>query len=270
MHKNKLAPYLFSLGLLALMLAMTENNAALADDDGFATADWRSVLDRFVDEQGLVDYQGLANSRQGLDRVVDRIAHVSPRSHPDLFPDRDAELAYYINAYNALVFHGVLAKGPDITSVWGRSGTGYGFFMSNKVVIGGEKVSLKKFEDDWIRAGYQDPRIHAALNCASLGCPRLPRTPVSAERLGEELDAAMNKLVSDERHCRVDAQRRTVTLSKIFEWFTKDFLDYERGQGSSSPSLIDYVNRYRSADARIPGDYRVQFSKYDKGLNRQP
>lgn len=252
---------------LSILLPTTVTRAA---NDSYSDDDWRRVLSEFVDQRGLVDYEGLAASPETLDRYVDQIARISPKSHPEIFADRAAELAYYVNAYNALVIHGVLEKGPDISSVWGRSGTGFGFFVRQKVIVGGEKVSLKKLEDEDIRAGYRDPRIHAALNCASRGCPRLPRRPFTAESLDQELDAAMTEFVGEERNCRPEPKNRTVTLSKIFDWFEKDFLDYERAHGNSRPTVMDYVNRYRSEEARIPRDYRVEFAKYDKSLNRQP
>lgn len=236
----------------------------------FAYSDWSSILERVVDDRGLVDYHALAADTEALDRVIAGIEAVSPRSHPERFAEPNQALAYYINAYNALVFRGVLDKGPEIETVWGRSGTGLGFFVRRKHRVGGEKISLKKFEDLWVREGFRDPRIHAALNCASAGCPRLPRVPFSPDTLDSELDEAMTEFVSSPRNVRVDEAARVVTLSKIFDWFKRDFLDFEAEQGVERPTVIDYVNRYRDSPRPIPRDYRVEFEKYDKRLNRQP
>lgn len=239
-------------------------------ESGFAHRDWLQVLEQVVDDQGLVDYASLAQDTTALDRVIAGIESVSPRSHPDRFPGPNDALAYYLNAYNALVFRAVIDKGPDIKSVWGASGTGLGFFVRSKVTVGGEKISLKKFEDVWVREGFHDPRIHAALNCASIGCPRLPRAPFSAERLDAELDEAMAEFVASKLHVEVDDVLRRVTLSRIFDWFKADFIDFEIDHGAPKPRLLDYVNRYRDASEMIPGDYAIKFSKYDKRLNRQP
>jgi hypothetical protein len=239
----------------------------MPDDEVFYD-DWAWTLERFVNDRGEVDYVGLAAERQRLDRFVDQIAKVSPRSHPGRFADRDAALGYYIDAYNALVFVGVLDLGPDIDSVWGFGGTGYGFFVRRKVTVGGNKISLKKLEDGQIRAVYRDPRIHAALNCASAGCPRLVRVPFGGRPIDPMLDDAMRAFVTDPRHCAVDEAGRTATLSKIFDWYEKDFLAFERAQGNDAPRLLDYINRYRAPDAQIPRDFRIRFAKYDKRLNR--
>ena len=243
--------------------------APAARAGGFPYDAWGRILERVVDERGFVDYGTLALDREELNEIVAAIAARSPENDPDAYPSRDAALAYYLNAYNALVFRAVLDLGPEATTVWGKSGSGLGFFVRRKVEVGGRKLSLKKLEDDLVRAAFRDPRIHAALNCASVGCPRLPQMPFSPDRLDAELDAAMRELVASEAHVRYDRASGTVTLSKIFDWFRKDFLDFERENGSTKPQLLDYVNRYREEGSEIPESARVEFSKYDKRLNRQ-
>ena len=235
----------------------------------FSYEDWQDVLQEYVDDKGLVDYRRLDTDRAALDRFLEEIETQGPRSTPDLFPNRQDQLAYYINAYNALVFKGVLGLGPDAGTVWGITKTGYGFFARMKVDLDQRQTSLKKLEDEDIREGFEDPRIHAALNCASVGCPRLPREPFLPEQLDEQLDAAMQEFVEEERNCLVDTEAGTVTLSKIFDWFRGDFESFEAKQADSQGRLIDYVNRYRAADAQIPDDSSVKFSSYDKSLNRQ-
>lgn len=253
------APLLALLLLAALPLGASER---------FSHADWGRVLARFVDARGRVDYQALAADRADLDRYLAAVGAVSPRNRPDLFPGREDRLAYYLNAYNALVIEGVLSRGPERESVWkGGLVSGYGFFAGRKFVLGGEETSLKRLEDRWIREDFADPRVHAALNCASLGCPRLPREPFEAEGLEARLDAAMTEFVGEVRNVSVDDAKRTVTLSKIFDWFEEDFLSFERARGNADPRLVDYVNRYRGALPRVPRDFRARFFDYDKRLN---
>lgn len=234
---------------------------------GFSYADWNEVLDKYVDDNGLVDYSGLRGDRETLDRFIESIESSGPDTDPDLFPTREDKLAYYINAYNAQVFKGVLDLSPKTDTVWGFTKTGLGFFVQMKIVVDGQKTSLKAFEDDIIRDGFKDPRIHAALNCASVGCPQLPRKAFEPATLDDQLDAEMVKFVSEDRNCKIDSDAGTVTLSKIFDWFRSDFEEYEEQQGGGN--LIDYINRYRPADSPIPAGLKVEFSKYDKSLNRQ-
>ncbi|NJL27166.1 MAG: DUF547 domain-containing protein [Thermoanaerobaculia bacterium] len=165
---------------LSLLALLTAGHAAPVAAEEFSHADWTAVLARFVDEQGQVDYEGLASDRAIFDRYVRTVETTGPTSHPELFPTRAHQLAYYLNAYNALVFQGVLARGPEKESVWSGLISGYNFFVKMKVKVDGEETTLKKLEDDVVRARFEDPRVHAALNCASIGCPRLPREAFEA------------------------------------------------------------------------------------------
>jgi hypothetical protein len=257
---------------LLLLTAVAGPGRARAAEP-FSHAEWTQVLQRFVDDRGLVDYQGLAGDRALLDRYVARLERTSPETDPALFPDRAHRLAYYLNAYNAQVFRGVLARGPETETVWTGGfipgATGYAFFQGMEITIGGRTTSLKELEDEVVRAGFQDPRVHAALNCASLGCPRLPRQAFAGPTLDAELDAAMTEFVGEPRNCAIDPARRTVTLSKIFDWFAGDFLAHEARHGNPGGTVIDYVNRYRPPAARVPRDYSVRFFDYDKRINAQ-
>ncbi|MEM7480837.1 MAG: DUF547 domain-containing protein [Acidobacteriota bacterium] len=251
---------LYSLAITAL--------AVPAFGETFSHDRWGRVLQEFVNEEGLVDYQALSENRGDLDAYIAQVQKYSPESHPEMFPTRDHELAYYLNAYNAQIFLGVLRE--DIpSSVWGFLGIGHGFFVGMDITIGGRKTNLKKLEDVDIREGYEDPRIHAALNCASISCPRLPREPFLPDALQAQLDAAMTEFVTTSRGFDLDREDQEVHLSKIFDWFEGDFLAYEKSQGSKSPNLIDYVNRYRGSEPKIPADYDVEFLPYDKDLNSQ-
>lgn len=235
----------------------------------FSHDDWSRVLERFVDDRGYVDYQGLARDRADLDRYLTAIEATSPKSSPQLFPDQKHELAYWINAYNALVFRGVLDRGPETESVWtGGLISGRAFFVKMPIVVGGEKLNLKTLEDDWIRAEYQDPRVHAALNCASKGCPRLPRQPFLGDELDEQLDQAMRFFVAEKRNVAVDSDGALI-LSKIFDWFENDFLDDQRRRGDE-PSIVAYINRYRASGQKLSPTRSIEYRPYDKSLNQQP
>jgi hypothetical protein len=249
-----------------MLLALTTTAGA---EEPFSHDDWTAVLEKFVDDRGLVDYESLAGDRAVFDRYIAAIEHSGPESHPQRFPSREDRLAYYLNAYNAQVFKGVLARGPEPTSVWRGLVSGLNFFVRMKIKIGGETMSLKRLEDKLIREQFEDPRVHAALNCASISCPRLPRKAFDPRQLDEELEAAIREFVADPRHCSVDPSRKMVQLSKIFDFFPSDFLDYEKSHGNTKPNMIDYVNRYRASDMQVPRSYKVKYLRYDKGINKQ-
>jgi hypothetical protein len=215
---------------------------------------WTSVLMRRVDDAGRIDFTSLARDHADLDRVVAFIAAVDPTSRPQRFPDRISRLAFYINAYNALAMHGIVDAGVP-KSLGGL--TKFSFFYLRKFVVGGKSISLYDLENQVIRP-LGEERIHFALNCMVVGCPRLPRVAFSADALDRELDVAARSFIDEKRNVTVDPERREVRLSAIFDSYARDFL-------SHAPSLIAYVNRYR-ADP-IPSDFKVRFVDYDWTVN---
>jgi hypothetical protein len=260
---------------LAVLVALVTPGAvaraphALDAASKFSYDDWNKVLGKFVDARGYVNYDALAKDRGDLDRFLAAIEKTSPRSNPELFPGKNDQLAYWLNAYNAQVFKGVLARGPEKESVWKGLVSGYSFFVGMDIVLGGEKLNLKKLEDKTVREGFKDPRAHAALNCASKGCPRLPQVAFEPEKLDEQLDAAMTGFVAEKRNVSIDDAAKSVTFSKILDWFSGDFVGYEKTHGDADGTQIDYVNRYRGALPKIPKGYAMKFFEYDKGVNRQ-
>ncbi len=217
---------------------------------------WTRVLERHVDEAGRIDFTGLKGDGEDLERVVAFIAAIDPASALARFPSLASRLAYDINAYNALAMKGVLDAGvPDSFGALGR----LWFFYLRGVVIGGRSTSLYNFENDVIRP-IRDPRVHFALNCMVVSCPRLPRTAFTAEALDRQLDRAARSFIADNRNVRRDPEKRLVYLSAIFDFYTKDFL-------AQRPSLIAYINRYRGEP--VPLDYRVEFFEYDWTINAQ-
>ncbi|MEM6673516.1 MAG: DUF547 domain-containing protein [Planctomycetota bacterium] len=208
-------------------------------------AAWASHLDRHVDEGGRIDFAGMETERADLDRFVAWIAE--PRAD-----DREgaAELAYLINAYNALAMYGVLDSGRLPREK-------IRFFYLCEFQEGGRRISLYDLENDVIRA-LGEPRIHFALNCMVRSCPRLPRVPFQAAILDGQLEAAAREFFNDPRHVQLVPDDETVLFSKILDWYEEDFL-------GAAPSLIAYANRYR--DEPIPESWRVRFLDYDWSLN---
>jgi hypothetical protein len=215
---------------------------------------WTSVLMRHVDDAGRIDFIALTREHADLDRVVAFIAAVDPVSRPQRFADRSGRLAFYINAYNALAMYGIVDAGvPE--SLGGL--TKFRFFYLRKFVVGGKSISLYDFENKVIRA-LGEERVHFALNCMVVSCPRLPRTAFSADALDRQLDAAARSFVGEERNVKADPAKRELWLSAIFDFYLEDFLKHASG-------LIAYVNRYQAEP--IPSDFRVRFFDYDWTVN---
>ena len=218
---------------------------------------WARVLDAYVNERGRVDFVGLAAGSDELRAYVDYVAAVSPRTTPDAFATSDAELAYYLNSYNALAMYNVIDTGiPRSLACFFKK---FIFFYWKEFNVGGEKISLYRYENDVIRR-LGDARVHFALNCMSISCPRLPRVPFTANSVQNQLDAETRRFFAEARNVRVDHARQTVEVSEILDFYTEDFL-------TTDPSLIAYINRYR--DDQIPDIYTVEFIDYDWTVNRQ-
>ena len=218
---------------------------------------WDTVLATHVDDLGRVDFAALKTDSAGLDRFVAWVYAVGPYNQPALFPSDGDVLAYHINAYNALAMYAVLDAGiPKHLNLLDRAR----FFKLRSIRVGGEKTNLYDYENQVIRP-LGEPRIHFAINCMAVSCPRLPQQAFRPATLEQELEAASVEFFNDRKHVVVDQASDTVFLSAILDFFPSDFL-------AVSPSLLAYANRY--AEPKIPDNYAVKFLDYDWTINRQP
>lgn len=236
-------------GLLAGCATLQPPPAMPGDPD----AAWTQVLRDRVDERGRVDFAGLARQPAALDAYVAFIGMTAP----DSIADRASRIAYLVNAYNALAMWNVVQAGiPERLSLLGR----VGFFKATRMVVGGQAISLYDFENDVIRP-LGEERVHFALNCMVVSCPRLPRRPFTGPGLEAELDAATRLFFAEPRNLQVDDAARVMRVSAILDFYTRDFL-------ARAPDLPAYVSRYRTPP--VPPGYRTEFLDYDWTINRQP
>jgi uncharacterized protein DUF547 len=218
---------------------------------------WARILDRYVDDHGRIDFGAVARDRQDLDRYVAWVYAVDPGTDPGLFPTKAHVIGYHLNAYNALAMYNLIEDGiPQSLGGLRR----IDFFFLRQIQVGGVRQSLYSYENNVIRK-LGDERVHFALNCMVVGCPRLPREPFRAETLDATLEREARFFFSEPRNLEADTPRRVVRMSEILSFYAEDFL-------AKAPSLIAYVNRYR--DMPIPADYRIEFIPYDWTVNRQP
>jgi hypothetical protein len=216
---------------------------------------WDGVLKRYVLEDGRVRYAELHAGLEPLGRFVDQIAAVSPDSHPSLFPSREDRLAYWLNAYNALVLHAFAkdypARKDRLLGIAGRAW----FFYRTKFTAGGRARSLDDIESNAVRAAFREPRIHFALVCASASCPWLRREPYTGAALERQLEDDASRYLSQPRNVAVQVAERVVTVSKIFDWFRSDF----------GNDVVRFIARYRPELRE--GAWRVRYFPYNWSLN---
>ncbi len=239
-------PWLRSLAtLIALLGALLPAHAAAPD---YALFD--DVLIHNV-RNGYVDYDGIAANP----RFAVFLKQLATAEQPT---DRKAELALLINAYNAFAISGIL-QGYSPSSRIGR----WRFFERLEFQLSGAPTTLEDLEHKRLRL-LGEPRIHFAIVCASLSCPRLVSRAYRPETLEAELDAAARGFVNDITRNHFDVAQRTAFLSSIFDWFRTDF---EQG-GSTLPAfLARYLQEPAARAALTEGRLAIRYLDYDWGLN---
>ena len=252
--------------LAAVAAAPGDDSTAVGEVAVYSDEPFLALVRKYAIDGGeKVDYAAWKDSAEDLamlGRQVDLIARVSPDSHPELFPTSESQRSYWINTYNTLVLQAVLEYWPLESvrnvkiSFTSRLVPGKGFFYDRKVIVGGKKTSLYKFEKQVLRE-QKDSRLHFALNCASESCPVLR----AWEWSDEQLDAAARDFVNDRANVSIDND--TLYLSGIFKWYKKDFPDdlHAYLKQYAEPGLVQQLQ------AAKDGRYRIRYRSYDWSLN---
>lgn len=180
---------------------------------------------------------------------------------------RDAQLAYWINLYNAVTVRVVAEHYPvrSIRAIRLGGPLSVGPWGKPLVTVEGRALSLNDIEHKIVRPVFRELRIHYALNCAAAGCPNLGREPYAAASLEAQLDAAARAYVNDPRGVTVDAEGRLV-LSKIYVWFKEDFDPAGRG---SKAAILAHLGRYADPGlaSRLGTAPPIAGYRYDWSLN---
>ena len=248
----------------------------------FSNERFDRVLEQYVNERGLVDYSALRVDLEDLEGYYYLITIYSPDSHPNLFPSEKHKLAYWINAYNAGAIKTVMTYYP-ISSVLDVKQPGIFFFLSDKsgffffqrLTFGGETTSLYYLENQVIRKRFGDPRIHFAINCASFGCPRLPRKSFSGEKLDQQLDHEARLFLTEKRNFKIYHDENVIYLSSIFKWYEEDFTNWYSAKFPGRKSdLLSYIELYLTPEKieelkKVGNSYTLRFVPYDWRLNDQ-
>lgn len=231
------------------------------------------TLDNILERSG-VNYARLQDHPESLHRYVASIAKFGPLSTPKRFRTKEAKLAYYLNAYNALVLYGVWYHKPLATirevRGWIEPKAGFGFFWAQLFLLDGRSTNLYDLENSTIRS-FDDARIHAAINCASKSCPLLYDEPFEAKSLNRTLDRVTQNWVASDLAVTIHSD--SIIISSIFDWYEQDFVAHARALdvGNSTLDWIAYYlpSRKRRALKQARQDHLpVRYAPYDWSLNR--
>lgn len=225
--------------------------------------DWNQLLKRYVDLDGNVDYTAWKGSTSDA-QLLRRYIHQLSMAKFSGTTDQRAQLAFWINAYNAVTVHGILREYPttSIRNHTSRFG-GYNIWKDLLVHVDGRDVSLEDIEHKILRQ-MGEPRIHFAIVCASKSCPRLLDEAYTAELLDEQLTRNASAFFTDARHFRYDAQRQRFHLSSILKWFGSDF---GADQSEQLRAIAPYLLPGKARQAARQGQGKVWFPSYDWNLN---
>ncbi len=219
---------------LAIMLLSLSSAAAESPADDFkafsrgsaVTVDhstWGTLLETYIDDAhpsgiNLFNYVAVTPAdRRNLDSYLKDLQQIDVTGL-----DKDEQMAYWINLYNALTIKVILDYYPvdsirDISLPGSRGGP----WKAALVTVGGVDLSLNDIEHGILRPIWGDPRIHYAVNCASMGCPNLASKPYTGENLDTMLNDAARSYINHPRG--VDRDGRRLRLSSIYNWYKEDF-----------------------------------------------
>jgi len=253
-------------------------------DHSYAT--YNSLLNRYV-INARVNYEGFINSRAELETFLRALGSVDE----DVFESwtEEQRLAFWINAYNAFTIKAIIDHYPIK-----RSFTLVGIFYapSNSILqikgvwtklqfrALGNMVTLDEIEHQILRKKFNEPRIHMAINCASISCPDLRNEAYTPEKLEEQLaDASINFVNNPDKGVYVNEQNGKVKLSKIFKWFGDDFINnygskklfnnYSLKENAVLNFTSEYIESEEVKEYLMNNKLKIGYLGYDWHLNEQ-
>jgi hypothetical protein len=233
---------------------------------------WNSLLEKHVkwlpdNKQSRADYAGFKADRAELKKVLDGLSAVT-KSEFDAWP-KAQQMAFLINAYNAFTVELILTKYPDLKSIKELGNFVTPPWKKKFFKLLGEERHLDWIEHEQLRPNYADPRVHAAVNCASIGCPALRNEAFTAAKLEAQLDDGMLRFMGDRTRNR--AKGGVLEVSSIFKWFREDFEKGHRGFNKVEDVFAKYAAQLSddAADqARLKAKtLAVNHLDYDWSLN---
>jgi Protein of unknown function, DUF547 len=205
---------------------------------------WDALVKKHVkwladNKQSRVDYAGFARDRAELKKVLDSMSAL-PKAEFDGW-SREQRMAFLINAYNAFTVEVILTKYPDIKSIKELGLFNRGPWKNEFFTLLGAKHHLDWIEHEELRPKYADPRVHGAVNCASIGCPALRTEAFTAAKLEAQLEDGMMRFMGDRTRNRVAGGK--VEVSSIFKWFQEDFEKGHKGFAKVEDVFAKYATQ---------------------------
>jgi len=253
-------------------------------DHSYST--YNSLLNRYV-KNARVNYGGFIDSRAEFETFLRALGSVDENDFESWIEEE--RLAFWINAYNAFTIKAIIDHYPIKRSF---SLVGIFYAPSNSILqikgvwtklqfrAVGRMVTLDEIEHKILRKEFNEPRIHMAINCASISCPDLSDEAYVPERLEQQLaDASSNFVNNPDKGVYVDEQSGKVKFSKIFKWFGDDFINnygnkklfnsYSPKENAVLNFTSDYLESQQTKEYLMNKRLKVGYLGYDWQLNEQ-
>lgn len=239
--------------ILAILLVLSSSAFAQFDQ---SHSKFTNILQKFTIKKGhqtLVNYSQLKKDTKELKSYLSDLESLNKSDFKSFTSDQ--KLAFWINAYNAYTLKVVVDSYPvkTIRDI-GGSFFSRGPWGDEFIPLFGKKMSLDDIEHKTIRKKFSEPRIHFAVNCASIGCPSLFQVAFTGEKLEEQLTSAtLNFMTNKSKNY---SKKGNLYLSKIFKWYGSDF---EKKHKSHKDFALKFIKASKYAD--------VEWNEYDWNLN---
>lgn len=245
---------LLSIIIMALVLCLTNAckvSEYKSDSKAISHEIWDTLLRQHVSENGKVDYKGFIRDSVKFNQYLTLLSQHHPN---DQNWSREEQMTYWINAYNAFTVKLIVDHYPTKSIKDIKNGIPFvnTVWDIKFIKIEGRDYDLNNIEHGILRPKYKDPRIHMAINCASISCPKLFNRAYTADKLNEQLDEAARDFVNDDSKNKISADKPKV--SSIFNWYGGDF-----------NNVIDFINKY--AKTKINKGAKLEYLDYNWGLN---
>ena len=243
-----------------------------------------SLLKKYVGKNGLVDYRGIKNNPGLLDQYLKQLEQLDPAVFEGW--QRPQKMAFWINAYNAITIAGIVENYPiEYGNLIARarfpknSIRQIGGFWDNVFVrVMGQDITLNQIEHEILRKKYEDPRIHAVLVCAAIGCPLLEDRAFFPQNLDARLEKANRDFINNPEKVTLDTLNNLLYLSSIFDWYKEDYpVSPESNQSLKNldedlRGVVEFILRYiddSEAEFIRQNSPQIKFLDYDWTLNDQ-
>ena len=224
-----------------------------------------------------VNYVELGKDRAALKSYLESVSKVSEAEFNGW--TKPQRMAFLINAYNGFTLELILQNYPT-KSIKDIGGTFDNRWKRKFFKLFGQDSYLDKIEHETLRkpGAFDEPRVHFAVNCASIGCPALREEAFTADQLDKQLEEQTTRFLSDRSRNRYDTKSGKLEVSMIFKWFKEDWESGYKGFDGKTPAIKsreDYFARYAKLLADAPADHQkiadgkvgISFMDYDWSIN---